>query len=89
MISSTETELDTDCMYMQLLLAITQQLCNHIAAHIEMEELKFGSVIGRGNFGVVHKGEWKGREVAIKRISLPSGTDVSLLPTPNEIAVLK
>ncbi len=48
-----------------------------------MEELKFGSVIGRGNFGVVHKGEWKGREVAIKRISLPSGTDVSLLPTPN------
>ena len=56
---------------------------------IAINELQFGKVIGRGAFGVVHKGLWNKQEVALKKIPLPPGIDAMSLPTPNEIAVLK
>ena len=49
----------------------------------------FGEVVGQGTFGVVHRGIWKGIDVAIKRIKLPSGTNYSSLTTPKEVSVLK
>ena len=32
-------------------------------------------MIGRGSFGTVYKGTWKGGKVALKRISIPPGVD--------------
>ena len=37
---------------------------------------------------MVHKGQYKGTDVAIKRIPLPPGTDASSLPTPKEVSTL-
>ena len=67
---------------------MTTHLCLNTAP-IEFSSLKFGDVIGRGSFGVVHKGEYHGSEVALKRIKLPPGVSPSSLPTPKEISVLK
>eukprot|EP00698_Gefionella_okellyi_P008071 TRINITY_DN1983_c0_g1_i1.p1 TRINITY_DN1983_c0_g1~~TRINITY_DN1983_c0_g1_i1.p1 ORF type:complete len:390 (+),score=56.11 TRINITY_DN1983_c0_g1_i1:32-1201(+) len=42
---------------------------------INPSQLKLGVEIGRGFFGVVHKGQWQGQTVAVKRLyrSLPRG----------------
>ena len=32
-------------------------------------------MIGRGSFGTVYKGTWKGGKVALKKISIPPGVD--------------
>ena len=32
-------------------------------------------MIGRGSFGSVYQGNWNGKEVALKRIEIPVGTD--------------
>lgn len=53
---------------------------------IEFGELKFEEIIGRGHFAVVHKGVWKGREVALKCITLP---DNCLFSIPPEVEILK
>lgn len=60
-----------------------------LASCISLNELQFGKVIGRGGFGIVHRGKWNGQEVALKKIPLPPGIDASSLPTSNEISVLK
>ena len=39
------------------------------------KELKVGEVIGKGGFGVIHKGIYKGQAVAIKEIAQPQETD--------------
>jgi hypothetical protein len=36
---------------------------------IDFDELEMGDMLGRGGFGEVHKGRWKGTEVAVKTIS--------------------
>jgi serine/threonine protein kinase len=56
---------------------------------VSVKELHFGQIIGRGNFGRVYKGTWKGLTVALKCIALPPGSDISLLPTPKEVEVLR
>lgn len=57
---------------------------------VGINELKFDKLIGRGSFGQVYKGVWKGKTVALKRITIPPGTDVSSLPAiPKEINVLR
>lgn len=35
---------------------------------ININELEFGELLGTGSFGQVHRGTWKGTEVAIKKI---------------------
>lgn len=54
---------------------------------VDMKELEFGPVVGRGSFAEVHKGKWKGQEVALKCIRLPPGGDTSIVP--KEVSVLR
>lgn len=61
----------------------------HVASQIPIKQLHFGEVIGRGTFGKVYKGMWKGLTVALKSITLPAGGDMSFLPTPKEVEVLR
>ena len=70
-----------------MIIIISPFFCSVVC--IAINELQFGKVIGRGAFGVVHKGLWNKQEVALKKIPLPPGIDAMSLPTPNEIAVLK
>lgn len=49
--------------------------------------MEFGRLIGRGTFGQVHRGKWKEKTVALKRIAIPPGSDTSNLP--KEIEVLR
>ena len=59
----------------------------HAELMVDMKELEFGPVIGRGSFAEVHKGKWKGQEVALKRIRLPPGGDPSIVS--KEVSVLR
>ena len=54
---------------------------------VDMKQLEFGPVVGRGSFAEVHRGKWKGQEVALKRIRLPPGSDSSVVP--KEVSVLR
>lgn len=38
-----------------------------------IHKLSVGGVIGKGNYGIVHRGEWNGRNVAVKKMILPKG----------------
>ena len=42
----------------------------HIASPlmVKFEEVKIGKVIWRGTFGTVNRGNWKGKDVALKRM---------------------
>lgn len=44
-------------------------------------------MIGRGTFGQVYKGTWKGMTVALKQVAIPPGSDASVLP--KEVEVLR
>ena len=35
---------------------------------VKFEDIKVGEVIGRGTFGTVNHGKWKGKDVALKRM---------------------
>lgn len=37
---------------------------------VDYKDLQIGGVVGKGSFGTVHKGKWKGRDVALKRLKL-------------------
>ena len=56
---------------------------------VDVTELHFGEVIGRGGFGTVSKGTWHGEDVALKRVRLPAGFDTDTIADMNEIAVLR
>lgn len=56
---------------------------------IAIGDLGFGIVIGSGSFGVVHKGVYKGRSVALKRLKVPPGISTSSLEIPKEVSILK
>ena len=58
----------------------------HAELIVDMKEFEFGPVVGRGSFAEVHKGKWKGQEVALKRIPLPPGGDPSIVS--KEVSVL-
>lgn len=44
----------------------------HFVERIDYSEIKFIRVVGKGSFGVVHKGIWRGNNVAVKRIETES-----------------
>lgn len=57
---------------------------------VPYEELRFKETIGRGSFGEVHRGEWNGKEVALKRINIPVGEDkYKMIANSTEIVALK
>ena len=57
------------CTYCQLLSAILH-LLNYFAG---TGTLRLISIIGQGNFGIVHKAIWRGSLVAAKVIQIPEG----------------
>lgn len=54
-----------------------------------MDDIQFGKVIGRGSFAVVYHGTWFGKEVALKKIHLPPGSDPTMFTTPKEVSILR
>ena len=48
-----------------------------------------GEMIGRGSFGIVNKGKWKGKVVALKRIRLPGGYSDEEMPDTKKITLLR
>ena len=58
-------------------------------AFVDMNDVIFESVIGRGSFAVVHKGRWRGREVALKSIRIPSGAGMPTHSLPQEAEILR
>ena len=42
------------------------EICS--ALMVKFEDIKVGEVIGRGTFGTVNHGKWKGKDVALKRM---------------------
>ena len=53
---------------------------------MDMKELEFGSVIGRGSFAVVYRGCWQGKDVALKQIRVPCG---NIATVPKEVSILR
>lgn len=56
---------------------------------INPSTLTFEDVVGRGNFAVVYRGLWEGKQVALKKMRLPSGISSETLPSIQEITVLR
>ena len=54
---------------------------------VEFDELAIGGIIGRGSFSVVHRGQWQGRDVALKRIRAPPGAEDVV--SSQEVTVLR
>ena len=53
-------------------------------------EIELKEQIGKGCFGVVYRGMYKGEEVAVKKISIPSGiSKETVLTNSRELAALK
>ncbi|KAL6079419.1 Tyrosine-protein kinase abl1 [Balamuthia mandrillaris] len=53
--------------------------------NIEFSELTFGEEIGRGAFGLVRKGEWRGTSVAIKQILAEHNEELEQMRSEIEI----
>ena len=56
---------------------------------VEMKDITFGAIVGRGSFAVVHQGKWNGKEVALKCIRLPHGTSIPYSNLPQEVEILR
>jgi hypothetical protein len=56
---------------------------------IEFSELELGERIGVGGFAEVFKAEWRGTEVAVKRLLLPKATDDAVTEFIAEVNLLR
>ena len=56
---------------------------------VDMKDLEFGAVVGRGSFATVQCGTWRGTEVALKRIRMPCGSGTTTTNLPKEISILR
>ncbi len=57
---------------------------------VDYQDIQFGELIGRGSYGAVHKGVWRGNTVALKRIPITPEVDTSQVFASNkEIAALR
>ena len=73
-------------MFVYLLIIIKyfhKDLC------VDMKDLEFGAVVGRGSFAAVHRRTWRGTEVALKRIRMPFGSSTTITNLPKEISILR
>ncbi|XP_065890569.1 uncharacterized protein [Dysidea avara] len=55
---------------------------------VPYKELEFKEIVGRGTFGEVYRGVWKG-EVALKKINISAGEDTCTIANSAEIKALK
>lgn len=63
---------------------------HYIGLSVDYQEIQFGELIGRGCYGSVHKGLWRGETVALKRIGIPPTIDkTQMLANNQEIAALR
>ena len=57
---------------------------------MDPKEIVYENMIGRGSFGTVYKGMWKGKKVALKKISIPPGMDrAEMVASSRELNALK
>jgi len=57
---------------------------------IDHREITYGKLIGRGGFGSVYRGKYKGMDVALKEIQIPAGIDKEqILTTSRELKALR
>ncbi len=56
---------------------------------VEMKDVVVEHIIGRGNYGVVHKGRWHRKEVAVKRIKIPCDTSFPTSTLLQEVQILR
>ena len=63
-------------------------LHSHIVEMVSLSELEIPQKIGVGTFGVVHRGDFLGTEVAIKILPLPEDEDLKK-NTLLEVNILK
>jgi len=56
---------------------------------ITEKDLVFEECIGKGSFAVVYQGKWAEKEVALKKMRLPSGISPESLPNIQEINILR
>ena len=54
-----------------------------------IKNLVFEDVIGKESFAVVYRGLWEGKQVALKKIKLPTGIGLDNFPNIQEISVLR
>ena len=57
---------------------------------VKFEDVTIGEVIGRGTFGTVNRGKWKGKDVALKRMKTAGYVNtVEAVSYYKEISVLR
>ena len=57
---------------------------------VHVDEVQFKEQIGKGSFGSVHKGMYKNKEVALKKIKVPAGVcKENMVVKSREIAALR
>ena len=56
---------------------------------ITSTNVHFGELIGKGSFAEVYRGKWEGKDVALKKMKLPSEISLQSLPTIQEIEILR
>ena len=57
---------------------------------IELKDLEIGKVIGKGSFGTVNRGKWKGKDVAVKRMKTAGYVSMTQdLSNHKEISILR
>ena len=56
---------------------------------VDIKDIKFDEIVGRGSFATVRHGRWQGRDVALKRIRLPNGASISNANVPKEVEIVR
>eukprot|EP00892_Ulva_mutabilis_P012786 jgi/Ulvmu1/9880/UM057_0035.1 len=68
--------------------AAVQEMQGALQAELQEDQLKLHRVIGRGGFGTVYHGEWRGLDVAIKTVIFQScGGDQQAIVVATEAAI--
>ena len=62
-------------------LSIQKQDALHDTPVIPASDIKLGDCLGKGTFGVVYKGQWGLREVAVKQLNFDQNTNGSIVRT--------